>query len=32
LTGLRELFARTAQNGTVDFRYSTRLYVGYAAR
>jgi SAM-dependent methyltransferase len=32
MTGLRELFARTAQNGTVDFRYSTRLYVGYAAR
>ncbi len=29
---LRDLFARTAQNGTVDFRYSTRVYVGYAGR
>jgi SAM-dependent methyltransferase len=31
LSALRELFDRTAQNGTVDFAYSTRLYVGYAA-
>lgn len=31
LAALRDLFDRTAQNGTVDFAYSTRLYVGYAA-
>ncbi len=27
---LRELFDRTAQNGTVEFAYDTRVYVGYA--
>jgi SAM-dependent methyltransferase len=31
VAALRDLFDRTAQNGTVDFAYSTRLYVGYAA-
>ena len=31
LAALRDLFDRTAQNGTVDFAYGTRLYVGYAA-
>ncbi|MGE0664965.1 MAG: class I SAM-dependent methyltransferase [Sphingomonadales bacterium] len=30
MAALRELFDRTARNGTVDFRYSTRLYVGSA--
>jgi SAM-dependent methyltransferase len=32
LAALRALFERTAQNGTVDFRYGTRLYVGYGAQ
>ena len=31
MAALRALFDRTARNGTVDFEYSTRLYVGYAA-
>jgi SAM-dependent methyltransferase len=30
LTALRELFDRTAQDGTVEFAYETRVYVGYA--
>ncbi len=32
MAALRQLFDRTARNGTVDFEYSTRLYVGYAAQ
>ena len=32
MAALQELFHRTAQNGTVDFRYDTRLYVGSAAQ
>lgn len=32
LAALRDLFERTARNGTVDLEYSTRLYVGYAAQ
>ncbi len=31
VAALRDLFDRTSQNGTIDFAYSTRLYVGYAA-
>jgi SAM-dependent methyltransferase len=30
LTALRELFDRTAHDGTVEFAYETRVYVGYA--
>ena len=30
LAALRELFERTAQNGTVEFAYETVVYVGYA--
>jgi SAM-dependent methyltransferase len=30
LAALRDLFDRTAQNGTVEFAYSTVVYVGYA--
>lgn len=29
MAALRELFDSTAQNGTVDFAYATRVYVGY---
>jgi SAM-dependent methyltransferase len=32
MAALRALFDKTARNGTVDFEYSTRLYVGYAAQ
>lgn len=32
MAALRELFDRTARNGTVDFEYSTRIYVGSAAQ
>jgi hypothetical protein len=30
LIALRDLFDRTAQNGTVEFVYMTRVYAGYA--
>ncbi|CAG4891777.1 class I SAM-dependent methyltransferase [Paraburkholderia saeva] len=32
LVALRELFDRTAENGTVEFAYETRLYVGGISR
>ncbi len=32
VAALRALFEKTARNGTVDFEYGTRLYVGYAAQ
>jgi hypothetical protein len=31
LDALRELFDRTAHDGTVDFAYETRVYVGHAS-
>lgn len=31
LAALRELFDRTAQNGTIEFAYDTRVYAGYAS-